>query len=135
MKKFIALIAFVAIFVLASAPELLAKKKSIGSAQIKFSEMVYDFGNISEKGGAVSHNFEFTNEGDANLAILNATAECGCTRPSYPTNPIAPGKKGTIKVTFNPAGRFGSFEKVVTVTATGRPAKVRLKIKGYIKEK
>lgn len=136
MKKFLTFLSLVFVVALVAAPSAVAKKnKNVGAAQIKFGELVYDFGTITEKGGPVSHNFEFTNQGDANLAILNATAECGCTRPSYPTNPIAPGKGGVVKVTFNPAGRFGSFEKVVTVTATGRPAKVRLKIKGYIKEK
>lgn len=119
-----------------SVSTLNAKKKNVeGEAKIKFTEKVYDFGVIAENGGPVSHEFQFTNEGDGNLVILKATAECGCTRPSYPANPIAPGKKGKLKVTFNPIGREGGFEKVVTVTTNGNPRKVRLKIRGSISTK
>lgn len=110
-----------------------AKKKSKeGEAKIEFAEKVYDFGVIKEDGGNVSHDFEFTNAGDGNLAIFKATAECGCTKPSYPKNPVAPGKKGKVKVTYNPLGRPGGFEKVVTVTTNGNPRKMRLKIRGIV---
>lgn len=111
------------------------KAESAGQAKIEFAEKVYDFGIINEDGGSVSHDFEFVNKGDGNLAILKATAECGCTRPSYPQNVIAPGKGGKLKVTYNPYGRPGGFEKVVTVTTNGNPRKVRLKIRGTVKTK
>lgn len=111
-----------------------AKKKAPdGEPLIKFGEAVHDFGMIPEKGGPVSHDFEFTNVGNGNLVIIGATAECGCTRPETPKNPIAPGKKGKIKVTYNPLGRPGSFEKVVTVKTNGKPKKVRIKIRGTVK--
>lgn len=80
----------------------------------------------------MSHTFEFTNEGDANLVIVDASADCGCTVPEYPTAPIAPGKKGKIKVTFNPLFRPGAFDKVVTVRTNGKQKKVRLKISGTV---
>lgn len=113
-----------------------AKKKAAaadGVAKIEFASKTFDFGVIREKGGSVSHDFEFVNAGNGNLLILKATAECGCTRPSYPEKPIAPGKSGKLKVTYNPAGRPGGFEKIVTVTTNGNPRKVRLKIRGTVK--
>lgn len=110
------------------------KNKQEGKARLKFTENVYDFGKISEDGGMVSHEFEFINIGNENLIIIDATAQCGCTRPSFTTNPIAPGKKGIIKVTYNPKGRPGSFNKDVTVRTNGDPKKVTVKIKGNVKE-
>lgn len=110
------------------------KKPSNGVGKINFAEKVFDFGKIKEKGGLVSHEFTFTNDGDGNLVILKATAECGCTRPSYSDAPVAPGKTGKLKVSYNPLGRPGSFEKVVTVTSSGNPSKVRLKIRGVVTE-
>lgn len=114
-------------------PEVsLAKDKSKGKAKIEFSEKSYDFGVIKEADGRVSHEFEFTNTGDAHLIIIEATATCGCTRPEYPKNPIAPGKKGKIKVTYNPAGRPGAIDRTITVKTNGNPKKVRLKLKGNV---
>ena len=101
-------------------------------AKATFSEYRYDFGNVKEKGGLVSHEFVFTNTGDGNLLIVDATATCGCTRPEYPKQPIAPGKKGKVKVTYNPAGRPGPIDRTVTVKTNGSPKKVRLKIVGNV---
>lgn len=102
-----------------------------GKAKISFDEKTWNFGNIKEDGGSVSHEFTFTNTGDANLVVLDATAQCGCTRPEYPKNPVAPGKSSKIKVTYNPFARPGAFEKVVTVK-TNAGGKVRLKISGTV---
>lgn len=101
-------------------------------AKIKFAEYTYDFGNVAEKGGSVTHEFRFTNDGDGNLVIIDATATCGCTRPEYPKNPIAPGKSGVIKVTYNPNLRPGPIDRTVTVKTNGSPKKVRLRITGNV---
>lgn len=113
-----------------SQPALGASNKD---AVIDFQEKVYDFGKISLKKGKVSHEFNFTNAGGKNLVITNARADCGCTRPEYGEAPVAPGKTGTVKVTFAPAAK-GHFTKKVTVTTNGNPRKVRLLIKGEVTE-
>ena len=111
-------------------PANAAKPKEKG--EIKFTETTYDFGMIKENGGPVSHEFTFTNNGQGNLLILDAHAECGCTTPQFPEAPIAPGKTGKIKVTYNPLGRPGGFTKVVTVKTNGTPSKINLKIRGTV---
>lgn len=113
-----------------SAPSTYAEKKD---AKISFKESVYDFGKVSIKGGKVSHDFLFTNEGGKNLVITNARADCGCTRPEYNDAPVAPGKGGSVKVTFVPSGK-GHFSKKVTITTNGNPRKIRLLIKGEVVE-
>lgn len=125
MKKLLTVILALVVLVPAVAE---ARKQ----AQIKFDEYSHNFGTIPEKGGSVSHTFTFTNTGDANLVIVDATADCGCTEPQYPEKPIAPGKKGVIKVTYNPLYRPGSFTKVVTVRTNSKQKKVRLKITGIV---
>ena len=107
------------------------KKSSDGNPAIKFTEQVWDFGTIRNDRPA-SHDFEFINDGTGNLVIVDATAECGCTRPEWPDKPIAPGKKGKVKVTYNPVGRPGSFEKTITVKTNGTPRKARIKIRGTV---
>lgn len=118
--------------VMVAIPASAKKKNENGKAITKFTEYVYDFGNIKEDGGPVSHEFEFVNTGNGNLVIHEATAQCGCTRPEYPKNPVAPGKKSKIKVTYNPIGRPGAFNKEVTVKTNGEPRKIRLKIRGTV---
>lgn len=123
----------VAVVAMACGLTLQAKKPTAdGVAKAEFAQKTFDFGVIKEKNGPVSHEFVFTNTGDGNLLILKATAECGCTRPEYPEKPVAPGKTGKLKVTYNPLGRPGGFDKVVTVTTNGMPRKVRLKIRGTV---
>lgn len=112
----------------------LAKKKG-GQPVITFQETSYNFGNIAEEGGPVTHEFIFTNTGDGNLVITDAKAECGCTRPEYPKNPIAPGKKGKIKVTFNPVVGPGGFQKSITIRSNAKTPKKHLKISGVIMPK
>lgn len=99
---------------------------------IKFQETLYDFGNIREDGGKVTHEFEFVNEGKEPLKITEARAQCGCTTPEYPKGEIKPGESGVLKVTYNPLGRPGGFTKVVTVRCTGNPGKINLKIRGTV---
>lgn len=127
MKKIFYIVLALAIL----APFSLSAKQK-GTPTIKFAEAAYNFGSVPEKGGSVTHEFEFENVGNANLVILDATAECGCTTPEYPKNPIAPGKKGVVRVTYNPLYRPGSFTKGVTVRTNGKPKKVRLKITGNV---
>lgn len=109
-----------------------AKEKKNGTAKPRVAQNTYNFGNIKEEGGPVSHEFILTNVGDGSLIIYDATAQCGCTRPEYPKNPIQAGKQTKIKVTYNPLGRPGAFDKTVTVKTNGDPRKVNLKIKGNV---
>jgi len=119
-----------AVLIMALAVPVLAKKDK--KAEIRFNETSYNFGNIKEENGPVSHDFTFSNTGTGNLIIYDATAQCGCTRPEYPKNPVAPGKTSKIKVTYNPAGRPGPFEKVVTIRSNANKSKVRIKISGNV---
>lgn len=111
---------------------LLAYGADKSKGKLNFEDTVYDFGNIREDGGPVSHEFTFVNTGKDPVTIMSARAECGCTRPEYSRDEIAPGEKGTIKVTYNPLGRPGGFTKVVTVRCTGNPGKINLKIRGTV---
>ncbi len=101
--------------------------------KIVFEENAHDFGNIKEDTKNVSYDFRFVNEGDEPLVIISATAECGCTRPKYPMQPIAAGQEGVISVTFKPQGYKGEFIKEVKVKTNDKKAKtIRLRISGVV---
>ena len=100
---------------------------------IKFLDTAHDFGNVKEASGAVSHDFRFTNTGDAPLVILSVTTSCGCTKPTFPKEPIEPGDTAIVKVTYNPTGRPGEFDKNITVKSNSQKTpKSRLKISGVV---
>lgn len=83
-------------------------------------KVTFNFGNIDELGGMVKHTFVYTNRSNKSLAIANATAHCGCVKVSYPKQPIRPGAKANIGVTYDPkAARvcFQSQYKYVSPTA------------------
>lgn len=133
MKKYIAILCTVIAALCVVMPGYARKKANdSGEAGIKFEEYVYDFGKISASQRSVSHDFEFMNTGNGNLVIIDANAQCGCTVPEYPKAPIAPAKKGKVRVTFRTAGYHGNFSKDITVKSNGKPRKVMLKIKGEV---
>ncbi len=113
-----------------SADKPLSKEEA---PQMKFEEDVFHFGNLKD-GEIVTHEFVFKNTGKAPLVISNATGSCGCTVPEYPKEPIAPGKKGKIKVSFNSTGKEGAIEKYVTILANTVPNRNIITIKARVQK-
>ncbi len=99
-----------------------------------FTENIHDFGKLTD-GEVVTYKFKFVNTGKSDLLITNATASCGCTVPSYPKEPIAPGVEASIDVQFNSAGKVGIFDKSVTLLANTIPSETILAIKGEVLNK
>lgn len=104
-------------------------------AKIHSDELVYNFGTIAEADGLASHVFTVKNSGDAPLVITRVTASCGCTRPEWTKSPIAPGKSGKVKITYNPKGRPGPFYKTVSIFSNGKRGSYSLAIKGNVTPK
>lgn len=125
MKKILTLIVLALVTVVAFAK---------GGAEINFGSTVHDFGNIKASKGEVVHAYKFTNTGNAPLVIISVTnGGCGCTRPEYPKQPIAPGKSGVITIKFNPVGRQGEFNRQVQVKTNATNGKrVKLKFSGSV---
>ena len=100
-------------------------------AKMDFEETTFEFGTVLE-GKQVEHVFKFTNTGKVPLIISDAKATCGCTVPSYPTEPIAPGESSEVSVKFNTAGKKLDQSKPVSLIANTFPAKTVIWMKGYV---
>ncbi|PHI21873.1 hypothetical protein CEQ90_00880 [Lewinellaceae bacterium SD302] len=100
---------------------------------MEFSESTFDFGTVTE-GEVVSHTFSFTNTGSEPLIISDAKGSCGCTVPSKPTAPIAPGEAGEITVNFNSKNKSGARNQKVTVTANTNPAQTFIYLTGNVEK-
>ncbi|AMA50158.1 MULTISPECIES: DUF1573 domain-containing protein [Flavobacterium] len=83
-----------------------------------------DYGTI-EQGAEGKREFVIVNNGNEPLVISNAQGSCGCTVPSFPKEPIAPGAKAVIGVKYD-TNRVGAINKSVTVTTNMKdnPTKV-----------
>lgn len=99
---------------------------------LTFRERVHDFGQVLESKGPVSHDFTFTNTSPRPVTIVNVIASCGCTTPGWTKEPVAPGKTGTVKASFHPAGRPGYFNKTLTVVTDVQAATVVLQLTGTV---
>ena len=105
-------------------------------AEIKFDKLTHDFGTFPESSPVVTCTFTFTNTGDQPLVINQAVASCGCTVPEYPKDPVQPGAKGSVKVTYNGTGKFpGHFKKSITIRTNGKVEMTRLYVEGTMEEK
>lgn len=82
---------------------------------VQFEHVTWDFGEIAEDGGKVSHTFIYKNIGKEPVSLLRAVANCGCTTPTFSRQPIAPGAKGEVEVVYDPMYRPGVFSKNITV--------------------
>lgn len=135
MKKIIVLALLVLGTVATNAQETSKKAKTATSkvtgAGMVFANEVIDYGTINQNADG-KREFVFTNNGNSPLVITNAQGSCGCTVPSSPKEPIAPGAKGVIGVKYD-TNRVGPFTKTVTISsnAAGQPTKV-LTIKGNV---
>ena len=98
---------------------------------LEFEESTFDFGVVDE-GEKVSHIYKFRNTGNEPLVISDAKGSCGCTVPSKPTAPIAPGETGEITVEFNSKGKKGKRNQKVTVTANTNPPQTVISLTGEV---
>lgn len=110
------------------------KKATTAGPAITFTEKSHDFGKINQ-GDVVEYTFKFKNTGNQPLVLSNVSATCGCTVPEWPKEPIAPGKSGSIKATFNSAGKLGHQNKVITIQSNAADSPAQVSIITDIQEK
>lgn len=110
---------------------LFAQKKADDVAKFKTESI--DLGKVNQD-NPVTGIFEVTNIGKEPLLIEQANPTCGCTISDYTKEPIAPGKTGTIKATYN-AKNVGMFEKHLTVKFAGIDELKSITIKGEVLKK
>lgn len=147
MKKLILTVAIFSAFVFTSCKENAGDKVSEVKvteaadrdansgkvASMEFTESEFDFGTI-DNGTKVEHVFKFKNTGEVPLIIASAKSSCGCTVPTPPKDPIAPGAEGELLVKFNGSGK-NQVTKTITIVANTSTGKETLKIKAFVNPK
>lgn len=103
-------------------------------AELKLEETKHNFGFIRQ-GEIVSHDFMFTNTGSEPLIISNAEVECTCTTVDYPKQPVMPGAKGTIKITFDSKSALDRQERTVVISSNAKNQPVTITFKAVVLKK
>jgi hypothetical protein len=98
--------------------------------EISFEKTVHDYGTIVQ-GSDGTCEFKFTNTGKEPLILSKPVSSCGCTVPTWPQEPILPGKSDVIKVTYN-TNTVAPINKTITVYSNGKTNRVVLTIKGNV---
>lgn len=111
-----------------SCSTLFAQKKADDLAKINVE--TYDLGKVKQNVPATA-TFVVTNIGKDDLIIDQANPTCGCTISDYTKSPIAPGKTGTIKATYN-AANLGHIDKTLTVKFAGADDIKFIKLTGEV---
>ena len=99
--------------------------------KIQLEEDNFDFGDILQ-GASVTHYFMIKNIGRDDLLISSVKGSCGCTVSEWPKDPILPGEKSNIKVTFNSTGKKGRQKKTITLLTNSIPNTKVITISGNV---
>lgn len=111
------------------------KEIEASQTSMTFDRMKHDFGKVVEDSENKT-TFKVKNTGKKPLIIESVSASCGCTTPTKPEKPIAPGKSDIIEVVFHPkVGQLNEQTKTVTVTANTEPSMSVLTISAFVTPK
>ena len=97
---------------------------------LEIDKFVHNFGDILLDSGPVSCTFTLTNTGSKPVVIYSVSTSCGCTNVDWTKEPLRPGMKGTISVTYsNDEGPY-PFDKSLTMYLSDMKKPVILKLRG-----
>ena len=106
------------------------ERKANPKDQMAFETLSHDYGSLVYDADG-TYDFKFTNNADKPIVVTNVKASCGCTTPSWPKEPIQPGKTGSITVKYN-TKLAGTFNKTVQVFSTAENSPVKLIVRGKV---
>ena len=101
------------LFILLPSP---CKGARAGDGGCYFDHYSWDFGEIEEAEGTVSHTFRLKNEGATPLYVGRAIPSCTCITAQLPQGAILPGKEGEVEVSFSPSGAVGATFRSLEIT-------------------
>ncbi len=101
-------------------------------AHIEFEETTHDFGHVARRGGDLTAEFEYVNDGTEPLVITRITTSCTCIKPQFIKRPLAVGERGVIRLVYEPHKmEAGAFHKVIQVHTNSVGGIRLLTVQGY----
>ncbi len=89
----------------------------------------------AKEGDQVKHLIEFTNTGKSPLIISSYHVPCSCTKLELPKEPILPGQKGNIILSYDTNGQSFYQDREIRLEMNTKKKTVKLRIKLYVEPK
>ena len=124
MKKLL----FAALIVLTFAP---LSAQTPEGPHLLFEAPTYDFGDVPRKGGDLTREFRFVNDGSKPLVILRFITSCSCLKASFSKRPVAPADSGVIRIVYQPLkSEPGTFNKVIQIYSNSTDGRDVITVQG-----
>lgn len=107
---------------------------SMAQPEMKFEDKVQKFQKTPE-GELVTFDFYFTNTGDIPLIISEIKVTCPCTKFEYPKEPVLPGNREKIYVTFDTNHKIGYQDRELEIYSNSTSSPDRIRFKGMVDNK
>lgn len=85
----------------------------------RFDTYEWDFGQIREADGAVSHTFVLLNDTSSPVTVARAIPGCSCIVASFPREAVQPGQVCEVEVFYSPSGASGVTYRDIEIVAEG----------------
>lgn len=109
-----------------------ATARTFEGAHIAFAENVHDFGDVARRGGDVTKDFEFVNDGTEPLVVTGVKISCTCIKAEYSKRPVPVGGKGSVRLIYEPHKmEAGTFYRVVEVHSNSTEGVSLLTVHGH----
>ncbi|MEQ6168554.1 MULTISPECIES: DUF1573 domain-containing protein [unclassified Ekhidna] len=103
-----------------------------GMSSITWKTTSIDLGEVS-KNELKELSFEFTNNSNSAIRILEAKGSCGCTNVKFPEGEIDPGETASITANFKSA-KVGAFKKNIRIKTSDSDDYTYLHFNGEVVE-
>lgn len=99
-------------------------------AEFSFEKSTQRHKGKAKEGELLTFNYKFTNTGDTPLIISDYKVACPCTKAHYPSSPVPPGEKASIKVTFDTKDKIGYQDRKIAIHSNAKdgPHYIRFKV-------
>ena len=101
----------------------------VQEAEFSFAQKTSHKFEKTKAGPTLSHEFKFTNSGDAPLIITDYKVACKCTRAIFKKEPIMPGETSSIHIEFDTEGKIGWQDRVIEIYSNAKKSPLKLRIK------
>jgi len=113
---------------------LLLTANIFAQPKLEITEAKKNFGFVT-RGEIIKNEYEISNTGNAPLIITDVEIACSCTTVDFPKQPILPGQKTKVLVSFNTTTVYGRQDRVVYLNSNDPKGPHKLRYKGTVSAK